>query len=961
MYTMSTNTTNTELDIEMEECTERMELPFLPEDCIKKNMINILQSPCGTGKTTAIDSFLRSLPTETSITVITFRKSLSSYMSELLDLTDYQKVKEKFISCSNYPRIAVSIESFWRYREVDEGFKIPDVFIIDELCSLFEHITNTSTLVGRQRDYFVKCAKFIFANPSSTSILCDAYFDDDDFQIVRSINGFSTDRIRYVKNTYKSNPKKVYYYTNPKEWKEQLFSTIMNPEKNLYVFSNSKRILEGLEFEYSKLRYPDDEAGLTMYEDGDRRRILTSDSSNEDKDHYSSQPDEYWPTNRVIWSSPTMQAGVSMMKLHFHQSFGYGIGGTSSPLALLQQLARVRKLVDEEVHLLVPKDLAKVPNHVLELELDPENIKKNIDYLDTWTNSRVQALIERETIVVGDYIRSDVVNHSILNDILIRHLRNKARAKISFLSEIRRLTANDNIELVESDKLPEITGPIPNLTNINQTVINSTDHKNQRFDDGIWDGTWNFDLEDPQQPAYMKTAYSFIRSWNVLGFMGDIQDYEGLVFNPKKFAKFVTVYCNREQQKHFDDLFLVNTFKHMEKDALDGKFNSYRFDGVFHSAIAAIFHSYGLFSITKNEPIFPVLSDDITSNAVLDVIPGHFRLIEARLNYKARFVLLCKELKRSWSILIEKLGLTKILSQTVPIWVEYSYICTKALVDLRKIVDRALGFIGLERVKKPLCESRPSCEATNFGIVLPGTTTTQTNKKKKKAESRIRVKEYRVKHCRKRFMLMILKLFKNEEANEGGFYHPNYPIEDPFKLLDYENTANVTQTWKRTSEKSVDRKEAEQSRLSRNYWKEKSTTLDNVLDRIEFWNPTDAKRMEKCFNHGQLPAIFWDPKEPRRKAMLARKASGKRRDGDFRDMEEWKSGKRTKYDEPEVMELEPDPMEEDLQNTEEEGEEESPGVGEGNTNYIDDNDYVFPNSPATDDEAIDLDLDDYDD
>jgi len=850
---------------------------YLSKEMILPKKINILKSLCGTGKTTAICEYLLDLPEDTRIICVTFRKSLCSFLTKNLpNLRSYLECKTKYISCDENPRVAISAESFWRYKNKDRSVPMPKVYIIDEFCSFMEHLVNTTTLNGVQRNYFIEMTGLFLRCPDVTVILCDAYFTTMDYEIVEML-AEGTDRINYVFNRYCEIKTRIILYTNETRWKKAFFKNAMDLDQKLYVFSNCKKTLEGLDQEYHNMKYPGaDPFSYSNNAENDRRILICSDSSNEEKELYSSQPDESWSENRILYTSPTIQAGVSFMKEHFTKAFGYAISSSTSVLAFLQQMARARNLSEKEVHIILPRDMKKVPKFFKKEETNPDNVRGNLVRYSEWTNARITDLVEKKLIVDKGRVVESVTNHSILNEILIRYLVNRSKQKISYTKEFQEYIQNDWYELAYENELDD--HGFKYMPSIMTTMEEANINKNKFWLQKDWSGEWDF--EQLPEGGIQSEFVEFANEWNIFGALGRLDTLDKPFFVKESLAKFVPKYVNKDAQDNFHRFFVKGYTEILEQDADEGRYNSYSFDTILYSGMAAVFHAYKIFPSDATRIVFPGRLPFYSSTIHIPVpdIPLEIEANEEFLNESSRFTRLCEELDKSYSWIVKKLDL-KLISEVHPDWLINRCLDQKATTELRKILDAMLKFIGLERTKKP----KSACKKKSFST-------------QKSARMNFRV--YGIKKFRIRLMISVCKMFKNVPL---GVEHPNYPTVDPFSLLNWdkvpkkESQIEEVDMFKPPSQPrirvlrdpnrvTIVREVSELQKVYKDpfteglrFWPLKKelmslewfnqmrrswgvmmnqynsmTSLDNVFDRFDYWNPKSIK--EKYFDH--LPDFY---------------------------------------------------------------------------------------------------------
>lgn len=858
---------------------------FLDKNLILNNLnkIIILQSICGTGKSTCIGSALEDPQfTMAKVIIPTFRRTLCDFLKGLiLNTASYLDCHQQKIYQEDFPRICISPESFYRYesREYPGSIIHPEFVIWDEFCSFIEHLCNPATLKGKERSNFIAKMQCMFKNPTTTVVICDAYFREEiDLQIIEMMAG-GPDRIVYIKNEYFEKKTTLFSYTcfndNAKEWKKVLFKNMLDESKNIFIFSNCKSTVQGLEKELSDFKMAEvnidaeDYAGIN--EDGRNRIIISSDSSDNIKKYYSTHPDDVWDKKRVLYITPTIQAGVGFSKPHYHKSFGFAIQGSGSVLGFLQQLARVRNLMESEVHVWLPTKM-KCSIFEKECELDVNMVWKNLEYFDNWTNSAIMKYVEFEYIQEPNRTVWNIDTKSVLNSIFVRYIYLKVRQKIDFISELERyiefdwydLKYPDFADIMENPKLEYMRGICHTFRRAKQFRLESW-HNISAF----WDGRWLGDdwLRENKGGCFEKFV-QFSIDWGIFGVLGNVTDLKDPFFNVDNLAKFGSIFCTPQQQKRFHDLLFVRNCDIIVNDADESRFNTFQFDSLLYHGISAILGCLGLFNYrvldlhTEGEIAYHRVR---VAELVTFPLPIRFVLREDNLNNAETFEFLCQVLKwkNCWAHLINSLDIGKTLAHTFPVWLVDEKLNTSAVVAIRKIANSILRFIGLERDLKIDQESGKKtvyfATRENYWLFKKN-----GNGEKPQYRRRVNFHRYPVKFFTERALISVCRMMKN---NPRGVRHPNHVIPDPFSLLrfdkvpkdfekpDYYPDIDALRFWP-IKENFVSTEWAEEVKFwgRNNHQFAVMTHADNVLDRLDFWDPI---RFPHQF-HDDLPPYYID-------------------------------------------------------------------------------------------------------
>lgn len=852
---------------------------FLDKNLILNNLnkIIILQSICGTGKSTCISTALQEPQFNMAKVIIpTFRRTLCDFLKGLiLNTASYLDCHQQKIYQEDYPRICISPESFYRYESRDYPGSIlhPEFVIWDEFCSFIEHLCNPATLKGKERSNFISKMECMFKNPSTTVVICDAYFREEiDLQIVEMMAG-GLDRIVYIKNEYYEKKTSLYCYNcfqdGAKEWKKMLFHNIMDNSKNIFMFSNCKSAVQGIEKELVDFKNAEINLNDEIYEtQDDRRMIISSDSSDNTKKLYSTNPDEVWDKKRVLYVTPTIQAGVGFSKEHFHKSFGFAIQGSGSVLGFLQQLARVRNLIESEVHVWLPSAL-KCTSLERDEEFNINTIWRNFEAYDNWTNSAVSKFVEFEFIKEPNRTVWNINTKSVLNSIFVRYIYLKVRQKIDFIGELKRYIEFDWYDY----KMPWFGDfDDPKLIYMKNIMFTFKEAKNFRLDSwsnviGSWDGRWlGDDWLKENKGSFFEKFVEFSNDWGIFGILGNLTDLKDPFFNVPNLAKFGSIFSNPGQQKRFHDLVFTRNCETLLEDIQESRFNTFQFDALLYHGISALLGCLGVFPYR----VVDLQSPGEIAYSVMKVIelvtfplPLRFVIREDNLNNADTFLFLCQILKWNdcWSHLITTLEV-KCLTKW-PLWLQENRVSARALADLRKITGGILRFIGLEKEKKIPEESQ------KLTVFFANRNNAYLFRKPKDGgkvnyQRRVGFNRYPIKYFTERAMISVCKLMKNNPRRSA---HPNHVTPDPFNLLDFRKIPTdfekppyypVLTDFKFWPVK--DELATEEWAEGVRYWGRFNiqysvlTHSGNLLDRLDYWDPV---RTPHQF-HDDLPIYYTD-------------------------------------------------------------------------------------------------------
>lgn len=305
------------------------------------------------------------------IAIITFRQTFA--------VETYKKLRgEGFVLYSDIDgkimddRIIIQVESLHRL-EIGGKESQFDLLILDEAESILDQIDSKLS-----KDFNHMFAIFSWLMKySKRVIVLDAYIGSRTYNVLKQFRPVSSFHFHW--NTYKNATADTYNFTsNLPVLVKRMFASI-DAKKNIAIFSNS---LNGADILRSVLgrKYP----GIKMV-------YYSSKTSRKLKKDDFSKVDESWSRYQVLLATPTVTAGISFEKEHFHEVYAYFIDRSCTVESSLQMLGRVRNVRDHNYYLYVdsrPKSLLTNVNEILEaakrriLEVSPEDAFPNCEYTE---------------------------------------------------------------------------------------------------------------------------------------------------------------------------------------------------------------------------------------------------------------------------------------------------------------------------------------------------------------------------------------------------------------------------------------------------------------------------------------------------------------------------------------------------------------------------------------------------
>jgi hypothetical protein len=301
----------------------------------------------GNGKSEALARHLATLPRETTMCVLTYRITLAGNQTVTfseMDMHCYLDVKPYEIED---PRVIVSIESIKRV-----GGRRYDYVILDDGVQVIRQL-NAPTVRDKAGVYE---AYLEIIRSAGTVIFMDANLCEDLLEHARELRGVAGQRMEI--NLYKRLAGFDIKILSGTHWLFAKFARRLARGKNIVFASNSRKMCEMAHAIAGAIVGPD--ACLT----------LTKDNQNAKK-NFIENMSTIVPTLRMLAYSPTVDSGVSIKQVHFHQLFAYMVNLSSDDCNSVQQLFRVRNLSDNVMRIVInqiseEEDLPR-PSQVVEI------------------------------------------------------------------------------------------------------------------------------------------------------------------------------------------------------------------------------------------------------------------------------------------------------------------------------------------------------------------------------------------------------------------------------------------------------------------------------------------------------------------------------------------------------------------------------------------------------------------
>lgn len=302
--------------------------------CLTSNNSLYICSPMGTGKTEAIKQICAEMKT---CLFMTYRRSLATDVKCRFDdigFADYRHIAQKITD--NVPRLICQLDSLPRI----EWTAAPELLILDEIAGLREQLLTRSNCTNYTRSQLY--AKFTtFVKLARRVIVMDANLCHDDIEFIQAIRAQDCAVLHNTYEMTKIRKSKNYITTEFNQFYAHIKADIKD-NKNIILASNYSNIK--LEVIRNKLLLDcptlaaDDILLITQQTQNDEPvKAAIADVNGADG----------FAKYKVVIYSPSIQAGVSFTREHFHAFYGYWVSSSSGVSSVRQMIHRVRKFIDD--------------------------------------------------------------------------------------------------------------------------------------------------------------------------------------------------------------------------------------------------------------------------------------------------------------------------------------------------------------------------------------------------------------------------------------------------------------------------------------------------------------------------------------------------------------------------------------------------------------------------------------
>jgi hypothetical protein len=280
-------------------------------------------APMKTGKTKALQEYIiENYDDNAKIIICSFRQTFANEIKgKFPDFALYSQVRGEI----DENRLIIQVESLHRMM-MTPGMQPPDLLVLDECESIFEQFDsgllrqfNESFAIFTWMLKYSKRVVLMDANlgQRTHNILVKMRPDYPPFYHVNSRLGMAEDR---------------YYYTSDKiTWYSALYASVLRGERSAIAVNSlqeAKVLYYDLSNEYPAVKF----------------KLYSSETSNTERKQHFAQVNEYWSQYDVVIYTPTVSAGVSFEREHFHNIFGYFSDQSCNVETCIQMIGRVRSV-----------------------------------------------------------------------------------------------------------------------------------------------------------------------------------------------------------------------------------------------------------------------------------------------------------------------------------------------------------------------------------------------------------------------------------------------------------------------------------------------------------------------------------------------------------------------------------------------------------------------------------------
>ena len=324
------------------------------EWCLAEKGYGAVFAPMGSGKTQALESWLKDKPATFTCLLIVVRKTQATYFaSRYGDFVDYQKQRA---SLHGVPRLVVCINSLIRL--LDDGI-IPkyNLLILDEIESILEAAVSKILSSGKSEQTNVWNILATLIKSSDNTLIMDGIPTQ---HTIAYFSGLNLMREFSIVEHHKQPDFRVYQaHCDQAEFIESI-NRDMQSGKNVVLVTNTKEVQS---FIYNQVVI-------------DSKLMINADSIQKVK-NTTKKPNEKWNVRFLAYNN-AVGAGQSFDLAHFHSMYAVVSAVSCCPQSFYQLICRIRKLKESVVNLLVIQ--SDYPQPVSKEELKMQKLKNIVKF-----------------------------------------------------------------------------------------------------------------------------------------------------------------------------------------------------------------------------------------------------------------------------------------------------------------------------------------------------------------------------------------------------------------------------------------------------------------------------------------------------------------------------------------------------------------------------------------------------
>ena len=329
---------------------------FLKHTIFKKDVLNILQSPMSSGKTTALKEFIRKNNFK-KVLHVTNRILLANDISKKFDVKNYQNFKGYITEDDG--SVVVTINSIGRIKNIE----CYDLVVLDEFSSTVDVLVSS---IIKNAKFACNTLKDLIFGTRRTVIIMDALLSHRDLVYIKDCmidSGNFDMQINNFKNNSKShlNFRGVYLYDCLTDCLKGILTDAKNGKK-VVVFTNTnnylKKIIGLIKCNSPEIRKLIDVDFNTnnidiSYFDKDSKKELTKLLDNNFKDYKSN----------ITVITPVLSSGISIDLYEVDKVYQILSPFTGSTTNMVQMMGRFRKIKSKSISVcLVTPEEVKLPD-----------------------------------------------------------------------------------------------------------------------------------------------------------------------------------------------------------------------------------------------------------------------------------------------------------------------------------------------------------------------------------------------------------------------------------------------------------------------------------------------------------------------------------------------------------------------------------------------------------------------